>query len=107
MLNGTEFLIAVGFVLAFLVMSTIDVALTNVNKVVVRRIADRPKAKAANALVAMLDTRTEILTSIHIIIQLFLVSGAVFVFTVFERRQIPYSVAVLGTVVAMMFVILV
>ena len=46
------------------------------------------------------------MTSIHIIIQLFLVSGAVFVFTLFERRQVRPAVSVIGTVAAMMFVIL-
>src|SRR5262245_39777257 len=106
MLNGTEFLIGTLFVLALLVMSIIDVALTNVSKAAVRRLVDRPKAKAAPKLAALLETRAEVITSVHVIIQLFLVAGAVFVFTLFERRQIRYAVSVLGTVVAMMLVIL-
>jgi putative hemolysin len=106
MLDGTEFLIAASFALALLAMSVIDVAFTNVNKVVVRRLADRPRAKRAVALTAMLDRRGEVITSIHIIIQLFLVSGAVFVFTLFERRQVRPAISVIGTVIAMMFVIL-
>jgi CBS domain containing-hemolysin-like protein len=87
-------------------MSIIDVAFTNVNKVAVRRLVDRPKGKAAASLAAMLETRAEVLTSIHIIIQLFLVSGAVFVFTLIERRQVRYTISVVGTVCVMMLVIL-
>jgi CBS domain containing-hemolysin-like protein len=55
----------------------------------------------------MLETRGEVLTSVHIIIQLLLVAGAVFVVTLFERRELRYVVSVLGTVGVMMFVILV
>src|SRR5499426_527643 len=106
MLSGTESLIGALFILALLVMSVIDVAFTNVGKVAVRRLVDRPKAKAAGSLAALIETRAEVLTSIHIIIQLFLVAGAVFVFTVFERRQIRYAISVLGTVGVMMLVIL-
>src|ERR1051326_5089834 len=98
MLSGTEFLIGIVFIVALLVMSTIDVAFANVNKVSVRRLVDRPKAKAAPSLAALLEQRGEVHTSIHIIIQLFLVAGAVFVFTLLERRQIRYSMSVFGTV---------
>jgi len=106
MLSGTELLIGALFIVALLAMSIIDVAFTNVSKVAVRRLLDRPKAKAAASLVAMLERRAEVLTSIHIIIQLFLVAGAVFAFTVFERRQVRYWLSVLGTVAVMMLVIL-
>ncbi len=106
MLNGTEFLIGILFILALLVMSIIDVAFSNVSKVAIRRLVDRPKAKAAPSLATMLESRAEVLTSIHIVIQLFLVAGSVFVFPLFERRQIRYSASVLGTVVVMMLVIL-
>src|SRR5215468_2823192 len=107
MLTGTELLIGALFVVALLAMSVIDVAFTNVSKVAVRRLLDRPKAKAAASLAAMLERRAEVLTSIHIIIQLFLVAGAVFAFTVFERRQVRYWLSVLGTVAVMMLVILI
>jgi CBS domain containing-hemolysin-like protein len=107
MLTGTEFLIGTLFTLALLVMSVIDVAFTNVSKVAVRRLVDRPRSKAAPALAAMLEKRPEVLTSIHIIIQLMLVAGAVFVFTIFERRALRYSASVLGTVGIMMLVILI
>ena len=87
-------------------MSIIDAAFTSVNKVSVRRLADGPRAKAASALAALLETRAEVLTSIHIVIQLILVVGAVFVFSGFERRHIRYAGSVTGTVIIMMFVIL-
>jgi len=106
MLNGTEFLIAVLFTLALLVTSIIDVAFANVSKVAVRRLLDRPKAKAARSLAAMLESRGEVLTSLHILIQLLLVAGAVFVYTLFERREIRYSVSVIGSVAIMMVMIL-
>jgi magnesium and cobalt exporter, CNNM family len=106
MLSGTELLIGALFIVALLAMSIIDVAFTNVSKMAVRRLLDRPKAKAAASLAAMLERRAEVLTSIHIIIQLFLVAGAVFAFTVFERRQVRYWLSVLGTVAVMMLVIL-
>jgi CBS domain containing-hemolysin-like protein len=105
MLSGTESVIASLFALALVVMSIIDVAFTNVNKLAVRRLIDRPKAKAAPALASMMEARPEVLTSIHIIIQLLLVAGSVFVFTVFER-QLRYGVSVFATVAVMMLVIL-
>src|SRR5262245_38886578 len=106
MLSGTELLIGAAFIVALVVMSIIDVAFGNVNKVAVRRLVDRPKAKSAVSLAALLDSRTEVLTSIHVVIQLLLVAGAVFVFTGFERRQIRYSLSVSGTVGVMMLIIL-
>src|SRR5437867_9152993 len=106
MLSGTELLIGALFIVALLAMSIIDVAFTNVSKVAVRRLLDRPKAKAAASLAAMLDSRGEVLTSIHVIIQLLLVAGAVFVFTAFEHRQIRYGLSVFGTVAVMMLMIL-
>lgn len=106
MLSGTEILIGVLYTLALVLMSIIDVAFANVSKVSVRRLLDRPGAKAAPSLAALLDTRAEALTSIHVVIHLLLVFGTVFVFTRFERRQISYAVSVSGTVGLMMLVIL-
>ncbi len=106
MLSGTEILIGSFFTIVLVLMSIIDAAFANVNKVSVRRLLDRPKAKAGASLVAWLDTRAEVLTSIHIVIQLLLVAGAVFLYGVFQRRQIPYVGGALGTVIVMMFVIL-
>ena len=107
MLSGTEILIAPLFITALLLMSIIDVAFTSLNKVSVRRLADHPNAKAAPSLAALLETRAEVLMSIHIVIQMLLVFGAVLLFGAFERRQVRYVPGVLGTVIVMMFVILI
>ena len=107
MLSGTEILIAAFFTTALLLMSIIDVAFTSVNKASVRRLGDHPDAKAAPALAALLKTRAEVLMSIHIVIQMLLVFGAILLFGALERRNIPYVPSVLGTVILMMFVILV
>lgn len=107
MLRGSEILIAGFFIVVLLVMSVIDVAFSAVNKISVRRLVDNPKAKAASSLAALLETRLEVLMSIHVVIQLLLVSGAVLLFGVFQRRQIPYIGGALGTIVVMIFVILI
>ena len=98
---------ASSFVLALLVMSTIDAAFTTVNKVSIRRLVDHPRAKAAPLLAAMLENRAEVMTSIHLVIQLVLVLGSVFVFNVFRVRTIGSAVPLIGTVVVMMFVLVV
>jgi CBS domain containing-hemolysin-like protein len=105
MLNATEFLIATLTTLVLLVLSIIDAAFTNVGKMAVRRLVDRPKAHAAIPLASMLERRAEVLTSLHVVIQLILVAGTVFVFTLFQRRQIGYSLAVFGTVGILLLVI--
>ena len=107
MLSGTEVFIAALFIIALTLMSTIDVAFANVNKVAVRRLVDGPRGKAASSLATLLDTRAEVLTSIHIVIQLLLVAGAVLLFTALEWRPVPYTASVVITVVVMMFVILI
>jgi CBS domain containing-hemolysin-like protein len=88
-------------------MSVIDVAFSSVNKISIRRLLDHPKAKAVASLAALLEKRAEALMSIHIVIQMLLVSGAVLLFGALERRPIGYVPSVLATVVVMMFVILV
>lgn len=105
MLSGTEIFIGIVFVLALLVMSIIDIAFTNVNKVSVRRLVDHPQGKAAPALTEMLEERPEVITSIHVVIQLLLVLGSVLVFTAFQMRAIRYTGTVIGTLVVMMLVI--
>jgi magnesium and cobalt exporter, CNNM family len=107
MLSGTELLIAGLFITVLLVMSVIDIAFSAVNKISVRRLLDNPNAKAAPSLVALLETRPEVLMSIHVVIQLLLVSGAVLLFGVFQRREIPYVGGALGTILVMVFVILI
>jgi len=105
MLTGTEVLIGILYVAALLVMSVIDIAFTNVNKVSVRRLVDHPHAKAAPLLAEMLEKRAEVLTSIHVVIQLLLVLGSVLVFTALQMRTLPYTGLVIGTLIVMMFVI--
>ena len=107
MLSGTELLIAGLFITVLLVMSVIDIAFSAVNKISVRRLLDNPNAKAAPSLVALLETRSEVLMAIHVVIQLLLVSGAVLLFGVFQRREIPYVGGALGTILVMVFVILI
>jgi magnesium and cobalt exporter, CNNM family len=107
MLSGSELLIAGLFITVLLVLSVIDIAFSAVNKISVRRLVDNPNAKAAPSLVALLETRPEVLMSIHVLIQLLLVSGAVLLFGVFQRREIPYVGGALGTILVMVFVILI
>ncbi len=107
MLTGTEFLIGFLFVLGLLVTSTIDAAFTTVNKVSIRRLFDHPRAKAAPLLAAMLENRAEVMTSLHLVIQLVLVLGSIFVFNFFRVRTIGSAVPLIGTVVVMMFVLVV
>jgi putative hemolysin len=105
MLTGTEIVISILFILALLAMSVIDAAFTSVNKVSVRRLVDHPDAKSAPVLSAMLETRAEVLTSIHVVIQLLLVLGSVLVFTALQMRTIGYTGAVIGTLAVMILVI--
>ena len=105
MLSGTEILIGILFVLVLLAVSVIDSAFVSVNKVSVRRLVDHPHGKAAPVLAAMLETRAEVLTSIHVVIQLLLVLGSVLVFTALQMRTIPYTGTVIGTLVIMMVII--
>src|SRR6266436_802551 len=88
-------------------MSIIDVAFTSVTKISVRRLLDHPKAKAVASLAASLETRAEVLMSIHIVIQMLLVFGAVLLFGALERRPIGYVASVLITVAVTMFVMLI
>jgi putative hemolysin len=107
MLSGPEFLIAGLYIVALALMSTIDSAFANVSKVSVRRLVDGPRGNAASSIAVLLDARAEALTSIHIIIHLLLVSGAVLLFMALERLSIPDTASVAATVVVMMFVILI
>src|SRR5262249_54959928 len=55
----------------------------------------------------LLDSRTDVLTSIHIVLQLLMVSGAVLLFAAFQRTALPYMLSVLAAVVVMMFLIMI
>ena len=107
MLSGTEVLIAAGFIVGLTLMATIDIALLKANKVSVRRLVDGPGGKAASGLALFVDSRVEALTSVHIVIQLLLVSGTVLLFAELERIPIPYSISIAVAVAVMMFVIIV
>src|SRR5215831_12162724 len=107
MLTGTAFLIGTLFVLALLVISTIEAAFTTVNKVSIRRLVDHRGAKAAPLLAAMVEKRAEVMTAIHLVIQFLLVLGSVFVFSAFRAREIGYGMPLVGTVVVMMVVLVI
>jgi len=107
MLSGTEVLIVIGFVIALALMSTIDVAFATANKVSVRRLLDGPKGKTALSLATLLETRTDVLTSIHILVQLLMVSGAVLLFAALQRTSLPYGLSVLTAVAVMMLLIMI
>jgi CBS domain containing-hemolysin-like protein len=107
MLSGTELLIAGLFIVALTLMSVIDFAFSAVNKITVRRLLDNPNARAAPHLVDLLEIRPEVLTSVHILIQMLLVAGSVFLFGAFGRREIPYVAGMPGTIAVMMVIILI
>jgi CBS domain containing-hemolysin-like protein len=107
MLNGSELLIAGLFILALLVMSIIDIALSSVNKISVRRLLDNPKVKSAPALVNLVESREQVLLSVHILIELLIIAGAVFLFGAFGRREIPYVAGMPGTIAILFTIVLV
>ncbi|HLQ75865.1 MAG TPA: hemolysin family protein [Terriglobia bacterium] len=107
MLNGFEILISLIFVLVLFLMSIIEVAFGNVSKISVRRLLDNPKHNFVTQLAAMVDSRNEVLMSLQISIHLLLVVGAVFFFSVFERRAVPYLEGMPGTILLMFALILV
>jgi len=104
-LNATELGIAVLFVLSLFVTSVLDIAFSNINRISFRRFLEKPEFKAAPALASLLESRTEVLLSIHLLIQSLLVAGAVFLFAAFNRRD-AYVAGMPGTIV-LMFVLIV
>ena len=105
MLSSTELLISLLLLGALLLLSIIELAFSSINKISVRRLLDT-KVKAAPLLAALLENRTEVLMSIHVLIQLLLVTSAVFFFSAFEQRQIPLVAGMPGTLFLMLLVIL-
>jgi putative hemolysin len=105
-LSATELGVAVLFVLVLLLLSILDVAFSNTNRISFRRILDNPAIKVSAALPSLLESRTEVLMSIHLLIQVLLVSGSVFLFTVFNRHQVPYVAGLPGTIVLMFVLIM-
>jgi Domain of unknown function DUF21. len=105
-LTGTEFLISLVFVIVLLLLSIIDIAFSSVNKITVRRLLETPRLKHVPQLAALVECRNEVLMSIHILIQVLLVGGAVFLFAAFERREIRYLEGMPGTILLMFVLIL-
>jgi len=104
-LNATELGIALLFILGLLLTSVLEAAFGSISKISLRRLIDHPRHKAAPALELLLESRTEVLLSIHLMIQSILVAGAVFLFAVFNRHQVPYVAGLPGTILLMVVLI--
>jgi putative hemolysin len=105
-LNATELAVAALFVLALLLVSTLEVAFSSASRISFRRILDNPSIKVSPALPFLLESRTEVLMSIHLLVQVLLVSGSVFLFAAFNRHQVPYVAGLPGTIVLMFVLIM-
>ena len=106
MLSATELAIAVLFVLVLLVSSVLEIAFSSINRISFRRFLEKPEFKTAPALAALLESRTEVLMSLHLFIQLLMVAGAVFLFYAFNERQVSYLAGMPGTI-GLMFVLII
>ena len=106
MLNATELGIAILFVFALFLTSVLEIAFSSINRISFRRVLEKPEIKVGPALAALLNSRTEVLISLHLLIQSLMVAGAVFLFAAFARRQVPYVAGMPGTIV-LMFVLIV
>jgi len=104
-LSATELAIAVLFVLTLLVTSVLEIAFSSINRISFRRYLEKPEFKTARAMSVLLESRTEVLMSLHLFIQLLMVAGAVFLFAAFNGRQVPY-LAGWGTI-GLMFVLII
>src|SRR6185295_3940756 len=58
-------------------------------------------------LLELVEDRDQVLLSVHLLIQLLIVAGAVFLFGAFGRREIPYVAGMPGTIILMFVLILV
>jgi putative hemolysin len=105
-LSATELAVAGLFVVALFLLSVLDVAFTNSSKISFRRILDNPSIKVSPSLPFMLESRTEVLMSIHLLVQALLVSGAVFLFAAFNRHAVPYVAGLPGTIVLVFVLIM-
>jgi len=103
-LSATELAIAVLFVLALLVTSVLEIAFSSINRISFRRLLEKPEIKVAPALSALLESRTEVLMSLHLLIQSIMVAAAVFLFAAFNRREIAAGMP--GTI-GLMFVLII
>lgn len=105
MLNATELGIAIVFVLTLFLTSVLEIAFSSINKISFRRVLEKPEFKAAPALASLLDSRSEVLMSLHLLIQSLMVAGAVFLFAAFNLRQVRYLAGMPGTIVVMFVII--
>jgi CBS domain containing-hemolysin-like protein len=104
-LNATELGIAIVFVLTLFLTSVLEIAFSSINKISFRRVLEKPEFKAAPALASLLDSRSEVLMSLHLLIQSLMVAGAVFLFAAFNLRQVRYLAGMPGTIVVMFVII--
>lgn len=106
MLSATELAIALLFVLALLVTSILEIAFSSINRISFRRFLEKPEFRAVPALGALLESKTEVLMSLHLLIQLLMVAGAVFLFAAFGSREVAYVAGMPGTI-GFMFVLII
>ena len=106
MLSATELAIALLFVLALLGTSILEIAFSSINRISFRRFLEKPEFRAVPALGALLESRTEVLMSLHLLIQLLMVAGAVFLFAAFSSREVAYVAGMPGTI-GFMFVLII
>lgn len=106
MLSATELAIAVLFVLTLLVTSVLEIAFSSINRISFRRYLEKPEFKTAPVLATLLESRTEVLMSLHLFIQLLMVAGAVFLFAAFNAREVRYVAGMPGTI-GLMFVLII
>ena len=106
MLTVTEAAIALVLAAALLLTSIFEVAFGSITRISLRRLVENPEIKRAPLLLRLLETRTEILLSLQLLIQVLLVFGAVFMFVVLGRREVPYVAGMPGTIVVMFVMII-
>ena len=80
-------------VLALLVMSILDFALTDVNKIALRRISESGARRQSSLIESLAEARTEVLMAIHISIQTVLIALAVLLTGAFMRLSLHYLIA--------------
>jgi CBS domain containing-hemolysin-like protein len=93
MLIEVEFLIVAALAALLLILSILDFALTGVNKIALRRIADAPPGRGRALKDSLVDERTEVLMAIHISIQTILIAIAVFLTDFSLRYAGGYALA--------------
>ena len=93
MLIELQFLLTVLLVLALLVMSILDFALSGVNKIALRRIAERSGAGKSALIDSLAAARAEVLMVIHISVQILLICIAVLLTYAFLESSLHYALA--------------